>query len=363
MAPTLATFSIDSNTWDVKSFVVNEGHGVKGLADMRIQTLPKQYIQPLEERITSSDVVVDEEQCIPVIDLSNLNDTEVDNMICNAAEKWGFFQIVNHGIPIKVFENVKDATHRFFALPAQEKNKYSKDYSCTNNVRFGTSFTPQAEKALEWKDYLSLFYVSDEEASALWPPACRDEAIEFMKKTELVIKRLMESLMRGLNVKEIDEERESLLMGSKRINLNYYPKCPNPELTVGVGRHSDVSTLTILLQDNIGGLYVKKLGNETWLPVPPISGALVINIGDALQILSNGRYKSIEHRVIANGSNNRVSVPIFVNPKPNDVIGPLQEVLESGEKAVYKQVLYSDYVKHFFRKAHDGKDTVDFAKI
>lgn len=173
MAPSLSTISINPSTWDVKNFVVNEGHGVKGLADMGIQTLPKQYIQPLGERITSSDVVVAEEQSVPVIDLSNCNDIEVDDMICNAAQKWGFFQIVNHGIPMQVFENVKDATHRFFALPAQEKRKYSKDYSCTNNVRFGTSFTPQAEKALEWKDYLSLFYVSDEEAYALWPPACR----------------------------------------------------------------------------------------------------------------------------------------------------------------------------------------------
>lgn len=169
--------------------------------------------------------------------------------------------------------------------------------------------------------------------------------------------------MKGLNVKEIDREKELMLMGSKRINLNYYPICPNPELTIGVGRHSDVSTLTVLLQDHIGGLYVRKQDDDTWIHVPPIPGALVINIGDALQIMSNGRYKSVEHRVVANDSKNRVSVPIFVNPRPNDIIGPLQEVLESGEKPKYKQVLYSDYVKHFFRKAHDGKETVEFAKI
>ena len=187
--------------------------------------------------------------------------------------------------------------------------------------------------------------------------------MDFMKKSEFAIRRLMEALMKGLNGKEIDGTKESLLMGSKRINLNYYPKCPEPELTVGVGRHSDVSTLTILLQDDIGGLYVKKLDSDSWVHVPPINGAIVINVGDALQILSNGKYKSVEHRVIANGIKNRISVPIFVNPRPSDIIGPLPEVLESGEKPIYKQVLYSDYVKHFFRKAHDGKETVDFAKI
>ncbi|KAK7824654.1 feruloyl coa ortho-hydroxylase 2 [Quercus suber] len=168
--------------------------------------------------------------------------------------------------------------------------------------------------------------------------------------------------MKRLNVKEIDETKESLLMGSKRINFNYYPICSNPELTVGVGRHLDVSTLTILLQDDIGGLYVQ--GNDdSWVHVPPISGSLMINVGDALQIMSNGQYKSIEHHVAASGSKNRISVPIFVNPKPYDMICPFSEVLAGVEKALYKQVLYLDYVKHFFRKAHDGKNTIEFAKV
>ena len=168
MAPSLP---MDSNTWDVISFAVDKGHGVKGLADLGLETLPKQYIQPPEEQIIHSTVVTNDS--IPVIDLSNWNDPMVAEQICNAAEKWGFFQIVNHGIPIEVSENVKEATRQFFGLPAEQKNKHSKDNSPTNNVRYGTSFTPKAEKALEWKDFLSLFYVSDDEAAAQWPSACR----------------------------------------------------------------------------------------------------------------------------------------------------------------------------------------------
>ncbi|GJV90697.1 feruloyl CoA ortho-hydroxylase 1-like protein [Tanacetum coccineum] len=279
------------------------------------------------------------------------------------ASKWGFFQIVNHGVPYHVLDDVKDATRKFFALPAEEKLKYSKEKSVTTSIRFGTSFIPEAEKALEWKDYLSLFFVSDDEAATLWPSVCRNQALEYIKSSKLVVKKLLMILLNGLNVKEIDEAKESKLMGSKRINLNYYPKCPNPELTVGVGRHSDVSTLTILLQDEIGGLYVRNMDTMKWIHVPPVSGSLVINVGDALQIISNGKYKSVEHRVSANGSSNRISVPIFVNPRPSDVIGPLQELIDSGEKPLYKNVVYSDYVKHFFRKAHDGKATIDFAKM
>nr|GMD19289.1 feruloyl CoA ortho-hydroxylase 1-like [Ipomoea batatas] len=315
---------------NLTAFVVNEGHGVKGLSDLGLQALPEQYIQPPAERITASTVITDDS--IPVIDMSPEN-PEVGEMICEAAKKWGFFQIINHGIPIDVLEEVKAATYRFFSQPAEEKKKHSKGNSPTTNVRYGTSFAPLAEKALEWKDYLSLFYVSDEQANSFWPSSCREEALNFLKISEIVVKRLLEALMEGLNVKEINAAKESLLMGSRRININYYPKCPNPELTVGIGRHSDVSTLTLLLQDEIGGLYVRKVdgGDDAWVPVPPITGALVINIGDALQILSNGRYKSIEHRVIANGSNSRISVPIFVNPRPEDVIGPLPELLDGGE--------------------------------
>ncbi|KAJ0953152.1 putative oxoglutarate/iron-dependent dioxygenase, non-heme dioxygenase domain-containing protein [Helianthus annuus] len=364
MAPSVSMIHSDSTPQNIMDFVVNKGHGVKGLAELGLKTLPQQYIQPPHERFDhSSD---DEEQpnnhTIPVIDMSNWDDPKVAEAVCDAARKWGFFQVVNHGVPIHVLQDVKDATRHFFGLPAEEKQKYSKERSVTNNVRFGTSFTPEAERALEWKDYLSLFFVSDDEAASFWPPVCRNQALEYVKSSEPVVKKLLTILMKGLNVKEIDESKESMLMGSKRINLNYYPKCPNPELTVGVGRHSDVSTLTILLQDEIGGLYVRNTETMKWIHVPPVSGSLVINVGDALQIMSNGNYKSVEHRVVANGRSNRISVPIFVNPRPSDVIGPLPEVLESGEKQIYKNVLYKDYVMHFFSKAHDGKATVEFAK-
>ncbi|KAK9157559.1 hypothetical protein Scep_004133 [Stephania cephalantha] len=365
MAPIVSELS------NLTDFVVKKGNGVKGLAEIGIERVPDQYIQPIKERIDMHQALqLPSDLSIPVIDMSKWGDRKVMDSICDAAEKWGFFQIINHGVSVEVMENVKTATVRFFSSTAEEKSKYTKENSPTNHVRYGTSFAPEAESSLEWKDYLSLFFTSEEDASTLWPPQCKDEALEYMKNAEPVIRKLMEALMTRLNVTEINENKSSLLMGSKRINFNYYPKCPNPELTIGVGRHSDISNLTLLLQDDIGGLYVRAHCTDAngsivqnWVHIPPISGALVINVGDALQIMSNGRYKSVEHRVVANGSKDRLSVPIFVNPRPSDAIGPLAEVLETGERAVYKQVLYSDYTKHFFNKAHDGKKTLDFAKI
>ena len=160
-----------SESSDITDFFVTKGNGVKGLSKMGLKTIPRQYIQPLEERISVNNIMTLES--IPIIDMSNQDEPKVSESICDAVEKWGFFQVINHGVSIEVLENVKDATHRFFNLPAREKREFSKENSPSNNVQFGTSFRPEAENSLEWKDYLSLFYVSKDEASALWPHVCK----------------------------------------------------------------------------------------------------------------------------------------------------------------------------------------------
>ncbi|MBA0558119.1 hypothetical protein Golob_015153 [Gossypium lobatum] len=389
------------NSEKILDFVVNKGNGIKGLVDTGIETVPDLYILPIEERLLPNNILPYDS--IPVIDVSNWDDPKVKESICDAAGKWGFFQIINHGVPLHVLDAVKEAAHRFFGLPYEERNKYWAGNSPTDTVTLKTSFVPQAEAVLEWKDYLS-FRCSprDLESFPLWPPVCRrfadvmgdttvdyrkyrlkknlelqnsthiynclmtvyrDEVVEYMESAKSVIRKLLEVLLEGLKVKQIDKAREYTLMGSPIVNLMYYPHCPNPDFTAGVRPHSDISTLTVLLQDDNGGLYVRATENDSWIHVLPINGALVINIGDILQIMSNDRYKSIEHRVVANRSKDRVSVPIFVNPGPDAVFGPLPEVLESGEQPLYKEVVFSDYFKYFFSKKHDGKKSMDFARI
>ncbi|CAH1424397.1 unnamed protein product [Lactuca virosa] len=297
-------------TLELKRFVVDEGHGVKGVSDLKLKTLPELFIQPVERRLDVSKVLQDE--LIPVIDLSNYEDPEVMKLVCSAAEKWGFFQIVNHGVPLNIINGVKEATHKFFEYPTDEKNKYSSQNSPSKNVTILTSFNPDVDKAYEWKDHLSCFYVSDEEALEFWPSVCKHQLLEYLKTCDSLIKRLLELVIKGLGIPKINETNKPIVMGAKSINLNYYPICPNPELSIGASSHSDISTLTVLLQDHNGGLYVRKLDSDNWIHVPPVKEALTINIGDALQIMSNGRYKSVEHKVVANGHENRISVPIFV---------------------------------------------------
>ncbi|KAH1046019.1 hypothetical protein J1N35_036803 [Gossypium stocksii] len=89
----------------------------------------------------------------------------------------------------------------------------------------------------------------------------------------------------------------------------------------------------------------------------------LLNIGDALQILSNGKYKSAEHRVRTTSTKSRVSVPIFTSPGPSEKIAPLPQVVEKDGMACYREVMFGDYMKNFFGNVHDGKKSLKFAQI
>ncbi|KAK9056387.1 hypothetical protein SSX86_027477 [Deinandra increscens subsp. villosa] len=350
------------------NFVVKDGNGVKGLVDMGLTEVPGRYIQPPHHRINKQQVAGSLEKV--TIDLSELdgpNHEQVVKSIVHASETLGFFQVVNHGVPLELLESLKVAAHEFFGQPAEKKAAYLKGVSPSPLVRYGTSFVPEIEKALEWKDYISMTFTNDADALDFWPNGCKEVALEYVKTSSQMVQRLLQALIGNLGVK-LEDSRFQELTGFNMVNMNFYPPCPNPDLTVGVGRHSDAGMLTVLLQDGIGGLYVKQGENtspddqnEVWIEIPPTHGALVINVGDSLQILSNGRYKSAEHRVRTTDIESRVSVPIFNAPLPKAKIGPFPEVVTRDGVARYKEVVYEEYLKNYFEKSLDGKKSLDFA--
>ncbi|GLU17990.1 hypothetical protein SLE2022_343140 [Rubroshorea leprosula] len=350
------------------NFVVQDGNGIKGLVDLGLTEVPKPYIQPPQERIDESSHHLQHQ---PPIDLSLLDGPDCDRVaqqIVSAAETLGFFQVVNHGVPLELLESLKESAHAFFGQLPEKKAVYRKDVSPSPLVTYGTSFVPEKEKALEWKDYVSMKYTNDTDALQYWPNECRKVALEYVKTSTNMVRKLMEILMGHLGAK-LDDSMIDALIGSKMVNMNFYPSCPNPKLTVGVGRHSDVGTLTVLLQDGIGGLYVKVeehvdfATKGEWVEIPPLPGALVINVGDTLQILSNGKYKSAEHRVRTTSASSRVSIPVFTMPKLTVKIAPLPEMIEKHGMARYREVVFADYMKNFFGNAHEGKKSLDFAGI
>ncbi|KDP25105.1 hypothetical protein JCGZ_22640 [Jatropha curcas] len=350
------------------NFVVRDGNGVKGMVDLGLTKVPQQYVQPQEERIDKRNATLNDNSPIDLSKLDGPDHNHVVEEISRAAETLGFFQVINHGVPLELLESLKVAAHSFFSQTPEKKAAYRKGVSPSPLVKYGTSFVPEKEKALEWKDYISMIYTNDDEALQVWPKECKEVALEYLRTSIKMVRKLLEVLIEKLGVK-LDDSKIDALIGMKMVNMNFYPTCPNPELTVGVGRHSDMGTLTVLLQDEIGGLYVKLEDNVDgkdkgeWIEIPPVTGALVINVGDTLQILSNGRYKSAEHRVRTTSLQSRVSVPIFTIPKPTEKIAPFAELVERDGVALYREVVFGDYMNNFFGNAHEGKKSLDFARI
>ncbi|CAL9044550.1 unnamed protein product [Musa banksii] len=134
--------------------------------------------------------------------------------------------------------------------------------------------------------------------------------------------------------------------------VNYYPKCPEPELTYGLQAHTDPNALTVLLQDpNVAGLQVLKDGK--WIAVNPQPDALVINIGDQLQALSNGRYRSVWHRAVVNSERERISVASFLCPSSSVVISPPEKLVGDRARPVYRTYTYDEYYKKFWSRNLD----------
>lgn len=155
------------------NFVVRDGYGIKGMVDLGLDKVPEQYIQPQHERIDKLNASSCDR---PPIDLSMLDGpqrSQVVELIAEAAETVGFFQVVNHGVPIQVLESVKMAAHEFFGQPPEKKAVYRKGVSPSPYVKYGTSFVPEKEKALEWKDYVSMVYTTDADALEFWPNQCK----------------------------------------------------------------------------------------------------------------------------------------------------------------------------------------------
>ena len=151
-------------------FVVRDGNGVKGLADLGLSAVPDRYIQPAEERIEKQKAISGHMLAEP-IDLSTLDGPSHEQVvegIAGAAEALGFFQVVNHGVPVELLESLKDAAHKFFCQTPEKKAIYRGPL-----VKYGTSFVPEKEKALEWKDYISMAYTSDADALQYWPMECK----------------------------------------------------------------------------------------------------------------------------------------------------------------------------------------------
>ncbi|KAL7251488.1 hypothetical protein ACSBR1_013342 [Camellia fascicularis] len=340
--------------------------GVKGLVDAGIAIVPKIFIQP-PDNFNKTTNPTNTQFSFPIIDLTGIDKDpvrhrEVVDEVREASETWGFFQVVNHGIPVSVLEEMMEGVHRFYEQDSEVKKQwYTRDF--TKAVVYNCNFDLFSAPAANWRDTFNCLMAPKPPTPEELPPPCRDAVIEYSKEVMKLGHTLFELMSEalGLNpnhLKDMDCSDGILLMG------HYYPACPEPDLTLGASNHSDSDFLTVLLQDQMGGLQV--LHQNQWIGVPPMPGALVINIGDLMQLMSNDKFKSIEHRVLANHEGPRLSVACFFNLHnyaSTRMYGPIKDLLSEDNPPIYKEITFKEFADHYNSKGLDGKSSLTKFKL
>ncbi|OVA19915.1 Oxoglutarate/iron-dependent dioxygenase [Macleaya cordata] len=250
----------------------------------------------------------------------------------------------------------------FFRLPESERLKsYSDDP--TKTTRLSTSFNVKTEKVANWRDFLRLHCYPLEDYVHEWPtnpPSFRDDVAEYCTSVRGLVLRLLEAISESLGLRR-DYIDKVFNKHGQHMAINYYPPCPEPELTYGLPGHTDPNAITILLQDDVPGLQVLRDGK--WIAVHPIPNTFIINIGDQIQVISNDRYKSNLHRAVVNCEKERFSVPTFYCPSNDALIGPAPQLIDDDHPPHYRSFTYSEYYGTFWNRKLGTESTLDIFKI
>eukprot|EP00262_Sarcandra_glabra_P015923 TRINITY_DN5021_c0_g1_i1.p1 TRINITY_DN5021_c0_g1~~TRINITY_DN5021_c0_g1_i1.p1 ORF type:complete len:336 (+),score=37.15 TRINITY_DN5021_c0_g1_i1:76-1083(+) len=312
---------------------------------MALNTIPTDFIRSENEQpgITTYRGPVPE---IPTIDLGDADRDRVVHEVSKASREWGIFQVVNHGVPVEVIQKLQSVGKEFFELPLEEKKKYSMVPGSGSIEGYGTKLQKEVEGKKGWVDFLfHNIWPPSRIDNRFWPKtpeSYREANEEYAKHLLSVVNELMRDFSLGLG---LDGNAVKEALGGDTLEyllkINYYPPCPRPDLALGVVAHTDMSAVTILVPNEVAGLQVFK--DDHWFDAKYIPNALVVHIGDQLEILSNGKYKSVLHRTTVNKEKTRMSWPVFCSPSGEQVIGPLPQFVDNENPAKFKTKKYKDY--------------------
>lgn len=289
-----------------------------------------------EAKSSKSSLIVDEYE-LPLIDLGRLNLGEFEREECKkeiarTSREWGFFQAVNHGISPQILERMRDEQVALFKKPFQMKSNDNSMSFSPGSYRWGTP-TATCLKQLSWSEAFHI-PLTDMSGSGAGFTSLSSTMEQFATTVADLAQRLAEILAEELGHRS-NFFKKHCLSSTCYLRMNRYPKCPISYEVNGLMPHTDSDFLTILHQDQVGGLQLIKDGK--WIAVRPNPDALIINIGDLFQAWSNDVYKSVQHRVVTNQEYERFSTAYFLCPSYETVIQSCCEPL------VYRKFSFREY--------------------
>ncbi|XP_059291565.1 1-aminocyclopropane-1-carboxylate oxidase 5-like isoform X1 [Lycium ferocissimum] len=252
--------------------------------------------------------------------------------IGEACVNYGFFQIANHGIPLDLLCRTMDMYKPFFACSDENK------LSLPENYLKSTQNSVETYEHLVFRRSSSGFNVCPKS-----PPHFKqvlEEMVSHLTKLGVVLESIISECL-GLPPNFLanynNDRSQDALMG-----LHYFPATEDEN--VGKPAHEDPGCITIVYQDEVGGLQVHKDGQ--WIPIAPSKDKLVVNIGDMIQVLSNNKFKSATHRVVRPRGKNRYSFAFFYNVQGDKWVEPLpQFTKEIGVSPKYRGFLFNEYLQ------------------
>jgi isopenicillin N synthase-like dioxygenase len=300
---------------------------------------------------------------IPVVDAGPLvRDDEAAaattiEHIARACEEVGFIYIRNHDVPRPLLEKLVAESKLFFALPTEDKQRVAVEDSPQFRGYLPLEYTGnEGEKGKNLQEGFMIMHERPLDHFPMhgpnqWPaalPSLRTAMWNYFAAMEKLAAPLLHgfALALGLDRGFFDEFHRNPMSVLK---LNHYPPQEVMDETeiIGVGGHCDGGSFTILWQDSLGGLEVRNKRGD-WVGVPPIDGTFVINIANLLQLWTNGRFSSTEHRVINRYGKDRYSIAFFVYPAHQTVISPIVD--QSGNE--FDPIVCGDDMLKYFRRVY-----------
>jgi isopenicillin N synthase-like dioxygenase len=293
----------------------------------------------------------------PVIDISESERTHVHRAIDVACREWGVFQVVGHGIDLRLIGALRRQMRALFAAPGDQKLAIAR----TAKNPWGFYDRELTRHVRDWKQVYDYGPADGVDAVPQWPaglPAFEPVVRAFYAARDELSLRLLRVITHNLGMPAASLDRHFRPAHTSFLRLNYYPQCPAPQWHHGVHAHTDSGALTLLLQDK-PGLEVEHGGR--WVIVPPRADALVVNIGDILQVWSNDQYAAPMHRALVHPHEDRFSVPFFFNPAYSTCYAPLPSAVDARNPPRYRPISWREFRAR--RAAGDYADAGEYAEI